>query len=337
MVEPLDRAVVEVDLADAPARGGRDVFGVHLEAVVLRRDVDLAGAQILDRLVAAAVAVVQPAGPRADAERQELMPEADAHEGDARVHDPPHRPRRRLDILRVAGAGRGRHAVRGERGDLVVAGVPRHHRHLQPAPLQRADDVALVAAVEDHDVPPRRVAGRRDRRDRGLRHDVALGGQRRAAGARDQLRVAQAAAIRHEHPAQQALVAQVPRQRPRVHLHDAGDAVPLQVGVEGAVRAPVARLVAVLAHDHPGDPRLPGLVVARRHPVVADQRVGEGDDLPVERGVGRDLLIPGHARREDDLAARLMYRPERLPPEEPPIFQCQHRVPVHHYLPLLVG
>ncbi len=47
--------------------------------------------------------------------------------------------------------------------------------------------------------------------------------------------------------------------------------------------------------------------------VVADVRVGEGDQLARERRVGHRLLVAGHAGREDDLAGRVASaRPARV-------------------------
>ena len=67
------------------------------------------------------------------------------------------------------------------------------------------------------------------------------------------------------------------------------------------------RVLTVLgvAHDHGA-----GVDGARLHrvladAVVADQRVGEGDDLAGVGGVGHGLLIAGHAGVEDDLSTHL--------------------------------
>ena len=53
---------------------------VDAEAVVLARDLDPAGEQVHDRLVAAAVAVLELVGLRAHREREHLVPEADAED-----------------------------------------------------------------------------------------------------------------------------------------------------------------------------------------------------------------------------------------------------------------
>src|SRR3954447_9731100 len=90
-LEPLDRAVVEVDVAElrrAEVRVPADrlvgldrlraVRAEHREAVVLRGDLDLAGRQVLDRVVAAAMAEGQLEGLQADGAAEQLVAEADA-------------------------------------------------------------------------------------------------------------------------------------------------------------------------------------------------------------------------------------------------------------------
>src|SRR5438067_7782559 len=57
--QALDRAVVQVDLADEEAGGRVDRRAVDLELVVLRGDVDAPAQKILDRVVGAVMAVLQ--------------------------------------------------------------------------------------------------------------------------------------------------------------------------------------------------------------------------------------------------------------------------------------
>jgi hypothetical protein len=69
-----------------------------------------------------------------------------------------------------------------------------------------------------------------------------------------------------------ALLAQQPRQRARVHLADAGDAVPRQVVGKRFVGAPVGDHRADLAHDEGGDLRLVALDIFGVDARVADVR-----------------------------------------------------------------
>src|SRR5690606_41197936 len=79
--------------------------------------------------------------------------------------------------------------------------------------------------------------------------------------------------------------------------------------------APVVRPLAVLAHDHPGDPGPARLFILVIDAVIADQGVGHADELPPERWVGGDLLVAGHRRRKDSLAFGIDERPEGRPAE----------------------
>ena len=58
-----------------------DALVLDREAVVLGGDLDDAGAQVLDRVVGAAVAELELEGLHAERLRQELVPEADAEHG----------------------------------------------------------------------------------------------------------------------------------------------------------------------------------------------------------------------------------------------------------------
>src|SRR5438270_65613 len=64
-------------------------------------------------------------------------------------------------------------------------------------------------------------------------------------------------------------------------------------------------------------------------PVVADERVGQNDDLSVVGSVGRDLLISGHRRVEYDLTRRRGAVTEGLSPPRRAVFQPEDRRPAH--------
>src|SRR5579859_4302806 len=73
--EPLARAVVQVHVRRAHARGERRE--IDAKTVVLRGDLDAPGGEILHGLIAAAMAELQLVRPAAEREAQELVPEAD--------------------------------------------------------------------------------------------------------------------------------------------------------------------------------------------------------------------------------------------------------------------
>ena len=83
--QPLDRAVIQVDVRHLHIRGQR--FRVHGEAVVLRRDLDLAGGKVLDRMVAPAMPELELIGVAAHRERQDLVAETNAEYRHVRVHE----------------------------------------------------------------------------------------------------------------------------------------------------------------------------------------------------------------------------------------------------------
>src|SRR4029077_10502072 len=70
--------------------------------------------------------------------------------------------------------------------------------------------------------------------------------------------------------------------------------------------------VLALAHDHAAGLDALGLHRVAGDAVVADQRVGEGDDLPGVGGIGDRLLVAGHRGVEDDLAGDVAARAEQL-------------------------
>ena len=114
----------------------------------------------------------------------------------------------------------------------------------------------------------------------------------------------------------------VRRTRARVSIAlDPDHAVLGEVVVERPARPVVAGDPAQLADDEGPDPGAGALGVLGVDAVVADHRVGHRHDLAVIRRVGQDLLIPGHAGVEDDLAVDLAPGAERAAGEHRPVFQ----------------
>ena len=113
-------------------------------------------------------------------------------------------------------------------------------------------------------------------------------------------------------------VADVAHQRPRVDPADRRHPAvtqpvePAALGVGGVLG------VLGLAHDHPARLSAIGLHRRLRDAVVADQRIGEGDDLARVRGVGDRLLIAGHRGVEDDLAGDQSPPPRSSPSKRAP-------------------
>ena len=98
-----------------------------------------------------------------------------------------------------------------------------------------------------------------------------------------------------------------------------------QVVVEGALRAEVAGHARQLADDEALDLRPARLAVVGVDAVVADQRIGHGDDLALVGRIGEHFLIAGHAGVEDDLAGGLAGGAEAAAGVDRAVFQGQFR------------
>ncbi len=116
VAQALHRAVVQVDVGHLqPILDGVRVEGV---AVVLGGDVDSAGIQVSDGVIAAAVAELQLEGPGAEGSADKLAAEADAHyrllahQLSYRVHDV-------VQQCGVARAGGKQYAIRFHTQDFL--------------------------------------------------------------------------------------------------------------------------------------------------------------------------------------------------------------------------
>ena len=341
--EPAVRAVEKRAIGLDDAFGQR--IGIDGEAVVHRDDLDLARFELLHRMVRAVVALVHLERPGAKREAKQLMPEADAEEGDARIE--------KLADDRRGVLGRGRRIARpvgqedavGPHGEDVGCGrVARHHAHTGARVRQEAQNVALGAVVERHDmralalaglpVPlserPRRLAPFGSVRGRGGLGEVEPFEAAPFGGlGLEGLPVEAAVGRVRDDGVERALLAQPRRQRPRVdacHGNDAACAKPLVEGGRRAVRGWRGRSVA----EHRSHGAMPGvrrkiLAVLAVRADIADMRKGEGDDLVLVGGVGKDLLIARHGRVEDELGHHLATRARSLSLDHGAVGQNEQR------------
>ena len=113
---------------------------------------------------------------------------------------------------------------------------------------------------------------------------------------------ASAHAGREDAAAHRARVADVADERAGVDAGDRRDAAVAQPVQPAALGAGRVLAVDRLAHDRRARVDAVGLHRLGADAVVADVRVGEGDELAGEGRVGHRLLVAGHAGREDDLA-----------------------------------
>ena len=152
--QTLERPVVQVPVGelDAPERRPHDVpiarppVGLDREPVVVARDLDAAGPQVLHGLVRAAVPERQLGRPTAEREPQELVPEADAEHR----HSPEQLAARVDPIRRRGGVARpvGQdHAVESAGAHLGGRRRRRDDGRLDPGRREPAEDVPLQAEV----------------------------------------------------------------------------------------------------------------------------------------------------------------------------------------------
>ena len=129
---------------------------------------------------------------------------------------------------------------------------------------------------------------------------------------------------------------QMPHHRPRVHLRDHRNPIPLQVFIRHLGRAPVRAHRRKLPHHQPLDHRPRRLRIRRRRPIVADMRVRQHHNLPRIARVRKYLLVPRQRRVEHHLARPLHRRAKALPAKHAPILQRQHGLHKLSCLQLLI-
>ena len=324
MAQPLDRAVVEVDLADPEAgRRGQRVAD-DLDLVVLGRDLDEPELEVADRVVGAVVPEAKARRLGARGPPDDLVPEADAEQRPAVVDDRPGERDLGVEPRRVAGPGRQDHAIDVGGEDVRGRCRVRQDPDARATSKHRPDDVVLEPEVDDRDAWAAGVLGRvvRHGRRRDLPDEILVLPAGHGPGGRHG-RLTVDLTGRRDDPAQAAARAQVPGERTGVHARDRRDRGIAQERrqLPGIVEHRGRRV----RHDQRPEPRPDRLVVVGQAPVVADQRVGHDHDLAGIRGVGADLLVAGLARIDDEVAAGRDRGPERHAREDRPILERQQR------------
>ena len=288
--------------------------------MVLAGDFDLAGGQLAHGMVAAAVAEFHLKGTRSARQRNHLMPQADAEDGQPpaqRAHQIDHR----AHILGISGAVGEEQPIGLEAEDGVGRGIVGHHGHVAAELVELSHDVELDAAVYRHHavtrigragVPLLLAADAAD----------AVGGQAVSTNTFQRLldrgiRVADQRALA-------ALVADHPADAPRVHTLQAGNAVFFQNLAQRFGIAEVAGHVAVFAHHQPAHGGHTRLIVLVGDAVVADERIGHHHRLRGVAGIGHDFLIADHGSVEHQLAYRVVHGAEARALMHAAVFHHQH-------------
>jgi hypothetical protein len=99
--------------------------------------------------------------------------------------------------------------------------------------------------------------------------------------------------------------------------------MPPRIAQPAALGAGDVLAVLGVAHDDAAGVDAVRLHRRRADPVVADQRVGENDDLAGVGGVGDRLLVAGHRGVEDDLAGNRAVVPAGEPVEPRSVLEQQ--------------
>ena len=264
------------------------------EAVVLAGDLDLAGGQVLDRMVGAVMAVRHLLGPGAQGQAQHLVAEADAEHRLAGIDQ-------LGDLGHGIGTGGGRvaravgqeNAVGLERQHLLGRGGGRQHGDAKAGADQRAQDVALDAVVQGHDVRsalaavaialgpvPAALVPAIALPGGHLGHQIHADQARPGGGLGLQLldvelavrRMGQGGVLR-------TALAQEPGDAPGVDAGDGGDAVAVEPGAQRLGAAPARRRGDVGADHHAAGHRGAGLDILGVGAHITDVRKGEGDNL----------------------------------------------------------
>src|SRR5262249_10321233 len=128
----------------------------HNKAVVLRGDLDTAGLQVLDRVIAAAMTEMHLDGARAEGKGKQLMPEADAEDRYPRGEQfAQHGDGENAGRRWVAGTVAQEDAVGPQGEDRGGRRTGRHDRDATAEAAEAAQDVALDAVVDADDMTVR--------------------------------------------------------------------------------------------------------------------------------------------------------------------------------------
>lgn len=298
-------AVVQVDKVLLEVVG--EAVGVDGVSVVLGGDVALAGGQVQGRDVVGSVAVLHLDGLGADGHGQELVAETDSHDGDGRgLHQTGKVVDGLLAVDWVAGAVGDEDTVKVV-GNLVDRVVVREDGERSTTADQAAEDVLLDTAVDQSNVEV--GIGR-------LNHKGSLG-----ADALDQVDLARVdkafvligiVLVANGDPSEgRTLLSEESDNGSGIDAGNGGNALtgtPIAQTLDGG---PVAVLKGDVGDDNTSTLNVRRLKVLQKvvlvtltggNAVVANQGLGEDEDLATVRGVGHGFGIADERSGEDSLA-----------------------------------
>ena len=112
---------------------------------------------------------------------------------------------------------------------------------------------------------------------------------------------------RHDAAGLRPLVAQQPGELAGVDIGDRHHLAAKQEALQRLGGTPVRMQQRQVANHEPRGISRAGLEIFRRRAGVADMRIGQGNDLSAVRGIGEDLLVPGHRRIENYFTCRVAF------------------------------
>ena len=309
IAQALIRTVVDID--ERLFRDRRiDRLRIDRIAVVLGRDVNTTVREVLHRMVATAVTILQLVGVRTGRKGHQLVAEADREDrglGSVKLLD---LFDDRHILLRVARTIRNHDAVRILAEDRLCAGIRRIHRDITAVPLQGADDVSLRTDVEERDALRLAVTGVAGA-IRILRLcDIDLLRAGLLYDALDLVGLDALKECRHlflmitvggDHTVHGSFVTETLGQRSRIDACDARNLVLLQEILDGVLGAEIRRHARKLTHDEGIRPWLRGLHIFIADTVVTDQWIGHHDRLSCVGRVRQHFEVAGHRGVEYDL------------------------------------
>jgi len=297
--------VVQVHEVRLPVRRqGVSVDGV---TVVLAGDVAATGAQVQSRDVVGPVTVLELDGPAAGSQSQQLVAETDAEDGNLGGL---HQTLQVVDSVLAVGGVTG--AVGDEDtvevvGNLVDRVVEGEDCDASAATNQAAQDVLLHTAIDDSDVG----GGVRSADVEGLL-GANLTDQVDLLGIGEGLVLIGIVLLADGDTGEGGtLLTQIGDNSTSVDARNGRDTLtgtPLSQRLDSS---PVGVLLGNIGHDDTGGLKVGGLEVfqktigvllRRRHAVVADERLGEDQDLATVGGVGQRLGVPDQRGGEDGLS-----------------------------------
>ena len=264
--------------------------------------------QILDGLIAAAMAELHLIGLCPKGEREQLVPEADAKDRLLSRHLLNLRDNLR-HILRVSRPVGQKNAVGIQRKHLLGTRVRRQHRDLRTKAIDILQNAALDAEVQRGNM--RRVLLIR-------LHDIDFGRCNHCHEIARQLLRLQCSdlirlrAVRDDHALHRAGGADMACHRSRVYVIKARNLALRKKINQALLGLPIIRRIAELTDDKAAHKGAAGLHKFLCRAIVPNQRVGHRENLSAERRVGQTFLIPCHGRRKDNLPHRLCAAVQQL-------------------------